>query len=62
MPHNSIDSPKKFMGFDEWEVRQAANVLKEAVELEPKLLKAAKAWIKKDQKSQREAVGLADNL
>ena len=59
---SSIEGSKKFMGFDEWEVRQAANVLKEAVELDPKMLKAAKAWIKKDQKAQREAAGLADNL
>jgi hypothetical protein len=54
----------KFEGFEEWEVRQAANTLTEAVELgdKPKLLAAAKKWIKKDAKNKREAVGLADNL
>jgi hypothetical protein len=60
----SIDMPEQFEGFDEWEVRQAANTLTEAVELgdKPKLLEAAKKWIKKDAKNKREAVGLADNL
>ena len=59
-----IGMPDKFEGFDEWEVRQAANTLTEAVELgdKPKLLAAAKKWIKKDAKNKREAVGLADNL
>lgn len=55
---------EKFEGFDEFEVRHAAGVLKEAVELgnKPKLLAAAKKWLNKDQKLKREAVGLADNL
>ena len=61
---SSVGMPDKFEGFDEWEVRQAANTLTEAVELgdKPKLLEAAKKWIKKDAKNKREAVGLADNL
>jgi hypothetical protein len=58
------ETPEKFEGFDIWDVRHAADILTEAVELgdKPKLLEAAKKWIKKDQKNKREAVGLADNL
>ena len=54
----------KFAGFEEYEVRMAADTLTSAVELgkKPKLLEAAKKWIKKDQRNKREAVGLADNL
>ena len=57
-------SEKKIDGFDEFEVRHAASVLKDAVELgsKPKLLEAAKKFIKNEQKTEREAIGLADNL
>lgn len=54
----------KYDGFDEYKVRHAAEILKEAVELgeEPKLLEAAKKWLKEEKMRTREAVGLADNL
>ena len=57
-----INSEPKFMGFDEFEVRNAARQLTEVVSFAPKLLRAAKAWIKKDQENQKEAVKLTDNL
>lgn len=56
------DDEPKFMGFDEWEISNAARELTTVIGFTPKKLKAVKAWIVKNQKAEDKAVKLTENL
>jgi hypothetical protein len=62
IPDKDSSSPKK--GFEEYEVRNAADLIKSAMELKtkPKLVKAALALLKKQKTHTESAITWADNL
>ncbi len=58
------DKPKKIDGFDEWEVREAAGVLKRAFEIKsnPKLLATATKMLRKETATAEKALKWSDKI
>ena len=60
----AIDKPKKIDGFDEWEVRNAADVLRQAQEirLKSKLFRAAQKELRRQQRATQKALDWSAKL
>jgi|GEM_PF-5940965 hypothetical protein len=58
------EKPKKIDGFDEWEVREAANTLKRAFEIKdkPKLFAAARKMLRKETAAAEKALKWSDRI